>query len=202
MFTRSEISTRLKRQAILATGLFVFAVLAVSLAGQAGEGLVALTTAAPSCDDGSGDIYVDCGNGTVTDTRSGLVWLKNAKCFNATEWHDAMLTTAGLSTGRCGLTDGSAPGDWRLPTRDEWEAMTATATGCSPFLTNDDGTACWSDDPAGSSFENVQTAFYFSATTSEFSVDFVYFINMFNGFIDNGESKTGEDFFWPVRGGQ
>ena len=40
---------------------------------QASGGVVALQTADPSCPDDSGDIYVDCGNGTVTDNRTGLV---------------------------------------------------------------------------------------------------------------------------------
>jgi hypothetical protein len=43
----------------------------------------------PACFDNT-SCYVNCGNGTVTDTRTGL-----------------------------GLTDDSSPGDWRLPTEDE-----------------------------------------------------------------------------------
>ena len=48
---------------------------------SAGDGVVALQTAAPTCPDDSGDRYVDCDNGTVTDNETGLVWLANADCF-------------------------------------------------------------------------------------------------------------------------
>ena len=30
--------------------------------------------------------FVDCGNGTVTDTQTGLIWLKKANCFAPQDW--------------------------------------------------------------------------------------------------------------------
>ena len=30
--------------------------------------------------------YVDCGNGTVTDTVTGLIWLKQADCLGINDW--------------------------------------------------------------------------------------------------------------------
>ena len=48
----------------------------------AGDGVVALQTAASSCADPTNtDRYIDCGNGTVTDNDTGLVWLKQANCL-------------------------------------------------------------------------------------------------------------------------
>lgn len=55
------------------------------------------------------------GDGTVTDNLTGLIWLQNAGCFGYREWVDALTDAATLSSGACGLTDGSRPGDWRLP---------------------------------------------------------------------------------------
>jgi hypothetical protein len=59
----------------------LFLLVAIPPTSLAGDGVVALQTADPSCPDDSGKIYVDCGNGTVTDNRTGLVWLKNADCL-------------------------------------------------------------------------------------------------------------------------
>jgi hypothetical protein len=76
--------------------------------------------------------------GTVTDCRTGLVWLQNANCKQASNgitpdtegtltWKNAMKWSAGLGHGTCGLNDGSGPGDWRLPTKTEWMAMIQNA---------------------------------------------------------------------------
>jgi len=93
--------------------------------------LVVITGAAlvgTGCDSATDDMinpppadrFVDNGDGTVTDTNTGLVWLKDAYCFGLPgpydNWNDAMALVAGLSDGQCGLADGSSPGDWRLPT--------------------------------------------------------------------------------------
>src|SRR6266571_8359523 len=89
--------------------------------------------------------YVDCGNGTVTDTETGLVWLKQSNCLSSANWEAAKKAVVGLKNGDCMLTDGSSTGDWRLPTQKEWETTMekALALGCSgPTLTNDAGTGC------------------------------------------------------------
>ena len=194
-------------------GVFLGAVLSLPSSGLAGEGFVALQTADPSCPDESGNTYVDCDNGTVTDNRTGLVWLKNAFCFNSQmSWLDAMAITAGLAdlSGNdpddCGLSDGSSPGEWRLPTKADWEAMVGDANGvrggltCNPAITNDEGTAC-SQEGAGSSFTNVFGLYYCSSTTV--SSDWTKYQAMLlsDGGLDPID-KTLSCMIWPVRGGQ
>lgn len=103
--------------------------------------------------------YCDGGNGTVTDTVTGLIWLKQANCFPMTYWKHANEVANTLASGSCGLTDGSSPGDWRLPTTLEWQNTInrALALGChtvpsvaSRFaLTDRLGTRCFLD-PLGS----------------------------------------------------
>lgn len=78
--------------------------------------------------------FVDCGNGTVTDTVTGLIYLKNADCFTSQNWPTANQSAAGLADGSCGLTDGSGAGDWRLQTREEWEGILAPACPSAPGL--------------------------------------------------------------------
>ncbi|MBU5612949.1 DUF1566 domain-containing protein [Geomonas azotofigens] len=63
--------------------------------------------------------FTDNGNGTLTDTLTGLVWLKNANCFGPVAWQQALDAANALASGSCGLTDASAAGDWRLPNRKE-----------------------------------------------------------------------------------
>ncbi len=80
----------------------------------------------PACWDNT-NRYVDCGNGTVMDTVTNLLWLKNANCYGIQNYANANGAAAGLADGACGLTDGSAAGDWRLPTKVEWEETIARA---------------------------------------------------------------------------
>lgn len=64
----------------------------------------------------------DNGDGTVTDTLTGLIWLKQADCINAA-WAEAMAAVSALASGQCGLTDGSAAGNWRMPNRNEMQSL-------------------------------------------------------------------------------
>lgn len=59
--------------------------------------------------------FRDNGDGTVTDHLTGLVWLQFANCFDLRTWEEALADANSLADGACGLSDGSAPGDWRLP---------------------------------------------------------------------------------------
>jgi hypothetical protein len=61
-------------------------------------------------------------NGTVTDTLTGLVWLKQANAIHL-PWADAVAAVNGLASGQCGLTDGSVAGQWRMPTRNEMQSL-------------------------------------------------------------------------------
>jgi Protein of unknown function (DUF1566) len=143
--------------------------------------------------------YVDCGNGTVTDTVTGLIWLKQSNCFPAGDWDEAKKSAAGLKNGDCGLTDGSSAGDWRLPTITEWEATMKNAKDlkcAGPVLTNDAGTACIT--AGSSSFSGVDADYFWSSTAEGTTVSF--------GDLDHGNLLRGNSInalrVWPVRGGQ
>lgn len=138
----------------------------------------------------------------MTDTVTGLIWLSDAACLGFHDWAAANGGAAALANGQCGLTDNSSPGDWRLPTRDEWSATIARAValGCTlPSLTNDAGTACLSVGP--SSFAGV--ASYdgcWSSTTYEIGPILAWFADLFHGrFFDSVKDYTLR--VWPVRGG-
>ena len=152
--------------------------------------------------------YQDRGNGTVTDTVTGLIWLKDGGCFKTlapTSWAAANEAAAVLADGQCGLSDGSSAGDWRLPTKEEWEATIAQAValGCTvdkaPSLTNTAGSDCYNLGPQP--FANVQSNFYWSSTTDRFGVNgtsSAWGVNLGTGIV-YGSYKPGYHYVWPVR---
>ena len=150
--------------------------------------------------------YVDCGNGTVTDTVTGLIWLKQPNCLPTSTWVDGNQSARGLKDGACGLTDKSSEGDWRLPTKEEWLATIARAVGLgcptlflnTPALTDDAGTGCYNTG-AGSSFAGVLFG-YWSSTSEQLLPSTAFLVSLPGGYII-GSVKTTVVGVWPVRGG-
>jgi hypothetical protein len=62
--------------------------------------------------------FIDNSDGTLYDTVTGLFWLKEADCINAS-WSGAITAVNNLASGQCGLTDSSTAGQWRMPNRFE-----------------------------------------------------------------------------------
>jgi len=179
--------------------------------------LVLFGTCAYAADCNSGGRYEYLGDGTVQDCRTGLIWLRNATCTDASNgvapdpnngsitWYKAMKWAAGLQDGLCSLTDGSAAGDWRLPTKTEWMAMVAYAkqraypTG--PSLTNGAGSAQWT---AGDVFTGVNIIgdYWMSTTLLDYPDDtYAWYVFMGTGFVD-AHPKSWTLNAWPVRDGQ
>lgn len=158
----------------------------------------------PACADHT-NRYVDCGNGTVTDTVTGLIWLENANCFGSQDWASAINSAAQLEDGQCGLSDGSKPGDWRLPTRAEWDATIARAValGCTtPSLTNIAGKGCHADGTgAFSGMQIDDDVFYWSSSSLKGlpGSAWIAYLNVGNTIFDFMDVSN---FVWPVRGGQ
>lgn len=163
----------------------------------------------PPCFD-NGNRYVNCGNGAVTDTHTGLIWLQDAGCLGSLTWAEANQAAAGLENGQCGLTDGSKAGDWRLPSNAEWLAMVDAARNhpqlqCrNPTLTDDSGSNCFGDG-SGSSFMNVSFDGYWSSTTDSQSSGLrpdatkAGTMPLSAGVLATFFSKTVAQPVWPVR---
>lgn len=172
---------------------------------QGDPGLPAQKADGP-CYNDNRNRYQDCGNGTVTDTVTGLIWLKQADCLGLKYWAAANTAAGNLEHGQCGLTDNSSAGDWRLPTKEEWDATIAYAAGpdlnCTeakaPSLTNTFGNACYSDS-AEQPFTGASIIYWSSASYADFP-GFSWFADLYYGFTRYGGSSS--DFgVWPVRGG-
>jgi hypothetical protein len=141
--------------------------------------------------------FNDLGNGTVQDSTTGLIWLKDANCFGRMFFDAANAAAASLASGQCGLTDGSTAGDWRLPTKEEWQAFIDT-NYTNPVLSNAAGTNKWSQ---GDAFDNVgKHKGFWSSTTSVDSTSVVWYVNMGDGLMGK-LTKRYNVTVWPVRDG-
>ena len=154
----------------------------------------------PACVSGSVR-FVNCGNGTVTDSMTGLIWLETAHCVQSTwQYLTAHNFASALEDGQCGLTDGSRPGDWRLPTKEEWEAVVdpACASGGPGIVGNGSSGGCFVASPWAS---DVAAAYYWSSTTYADNT-----AQAWTGDLTAGQTtrylKISNLRVWPVRGGE
>lgn len=133
--------------------------------------------------------FTDNLDGTVTDNMTGLIWLKDANCFERRTWTDALSDCDGLADGSCGLIDGSSAGEWRLPNVRELHSLIDFGNE-DPAL------------PSGHPFSNPISLGHWSSTTYVFnnSTDFAWNVHMSNGFMSSG-IKVNKYFVWPVRDG-
>jgi len=126
-------------------------------------------------------------NGTVTDNRTGLIWLQDANCaaVSPKTWANALTSCNSLASGTCGLADGSTAGQWRLPNRFELESLLDLQKAL-PAL------------PTGHPFSSVQPVFYWSATTYADDPSSAWVVDLIDGFV-NAPGKTNTYYVWPVR---
>ncbi|WP_130472449.1 DUF1566 domain-containing protein, partial [Candidatus Magnetaquicoccus inordinatus] len=105
--------------------------------------------------------------GTVTDHLTGLVWLRQADCYPGSDWTTALNQANNLSSGQCGLSDGSGVGMWRLPNRKELSSLLDLGRE-NPALPN--------DHP----FLNPQFTNYWTSTTASFYTDKAFMVSFAN----------------------
>ena len=143
--------------------------------------------------------FTDNEDGTVTDNLTGLILLKDANCFGQRTWANALTDCNNLGDGDCGLTDGSAPGDWRLPNMRELQSLIHYGVH-GPALPNTAGTGHWTE---GDPFTDVQDrgSFYWTSTTSAIVNNFVWMIFIEQGYTQVASKTNDFPYVWPVRDG-
>ncbi len=117
--------------------------------------------------------FTDNGNGTVTDTVTGLMWTKDANPFGRLNWKDAM--------SRCSSFSISGIDGWLLPSKDELEAIYHAIQGGHPFT-------------------GVQASYYWSSTPYPDMADHACGVHMGNVYVHH--RKAPYSHVWPVRAGQ
>lgn len=129
----------------------------------------------------SGERFVDNGNGTVNDSQTGLMWLKDAGAIGRTEWSNAVEVCESMHFG--------SYSDWRLPNARELESLVSYSTNSPPV----------SPDV----FDNVkftQDAAYWTSTT--FAEDSDQAVEChFDTACQYPQYKTNSRYVWPVRSG-
>jgi len=150
--------------------------------------------------------FVDCGNGTVQDTQTGLIWLKNASCLTQSSWAAANRRAAALADGTadgiaCGLSDGSTAGMWRLPTIEELQAIVYPYPSlCNPALPAATGTGCYSTGAWATEVRSTYYDFYWSSSPSNGGAGAWGVYLGRGGYFDNMGKIYGWAM-WPVRAG-
>jgi quinol monooxygenase YgiN len=126
-------------------------------------------------------------NGTIRDRLTGLVWLKDADAFGFKTWSHALACCNALENGDVGLSDGSKPGDWRLPNIREIESLVDYGR-VGPCL------------PQGHEqfFTRVRPSSYWTSTTVMSGPAQAMFIILGVG-PSIFEDKDHQFFVWPVR---
>ena len=132
--------------------------------------------------------FTDNGDGTVKDNLTGLIWLKNPACFGASNWTQALADANTLASGSCGLTDGSAAGDWRLPNVKELQSLIDYGHFNTAL-------------PSGHPF-SVYNWGHWSSTSSAGNPDGAWAVGISNGSVGGFLKSDASWYVWPVRGGQ
>jgi len=136
--------------------------------------------------------FVDNQDGTVTDNLTELIWLKNTNCFGMTDWISANQRVKRLKDGDCGpdptlmLSDGSSPGDWRLPTMSELCTLIDFSKR-DPAL------------PTGHMFAAVPSGYHWSATTLEHYSGVAWIVYFESGTTCYENVKNQAGHILPVR---
>lgn len=132
--------------------------------------------------------YTDNGDGTITDNRTGLMWVKDgnsAGCNNGgiLSWYEA--------ASFCENLDYAGYTDWRLPSIDELKSIVDKTTS-SPTI----NTTCFPNTKSGGYYW-----YYWSSTTGLSDGAFACYVDFYDGNVD--DSYTANSLYVrPVRGGQ
>ena len=150
--------------------------------------------------------FTDPGDGTVTDTLTGLMWLKDANCMashyasvdqdtvssspgNGTvTWQHALDFVATINSGIRPLC-AAGYADWRLPNRKELHSLIDYGQ-FNPAL------------PTAHPFSNVELLYYWTSTNDSDTRE-AWFVDLGHGQVlkDFKSVYSAEKWVWPVRGG-
>ncbi|MBF0097238.1 MAG: DUF1566 domain-containing protein [Magnetococcales bacterium] len=121
---------------------------------------------------------VDNEDGTMTDTRAGLIVVKSA-CLDQDPWEQSVAMVSRIGDGQCGLADESQAGDWRLPSKEEL-----------PFLLE------WEKSGL---FSVARGRSYWSSTLHFGDDALAWYVDLRSGYVDHVNRRQTRHHVWPVR---
>ena len=140
--------------------------------------------------------FHDNGDGTVTDTNTGLMWQQDTSPGGAYTWQQALsycenliLNNNGEWTSGTPNTSGVKYDDWRLPNRNELQSIVDYERYAPSINTT--------------FFPNTRLDFYWSSTTFSISRSYAWLFYFQNGLLCNGDkSYAFYSYVRAVRSGQ
>lgn len=140
--------------------------------------------------------FVDNGDGTILDTHTGLIWLKNADAINDEEFIDAAEIVANLQHDEIpSLQDNSQPGDWRIPSLAELQGLTDLRFH-DPCISDFTGENQW-HEIFDDDFENINSEYYWTSDSS--GILGLYKVVYLNDGSVHDRNETSDSYIWPVR---
>lgn len=128
--------------------------------------------------------FVDNGDGTVTDNRTGLMWIKDANCFAAADWSGALGNIKKLNSGQKACKDLAVSFvDWALPNRHELRSL----------IDHQSDLPALPENP----FLDLQPL-YWTSTTVAGHPELAFDLHLGSGDLQGGEKKLLRST-WPVR---
>jgi hypothetical protein len=143
--------------------------------------------------------YVDNGDGTITDMKTGLTWEKLSRDGSIHEY-STFYTWTNAFTKITSLNTASFAGhtDWRLPTVNELQTV-AHYGAVDPAVDAAFNTSCAASCTV-LTCSCTQSDAYWSSTTYEDDPPYAWFVNFFDGFV-YGLLKPNGRYVRAVRGG-
>lgn len=133
--------------------------------------------------------YTDNGDGTITDTSTGLVWQKCSDGLSGTTCITGTIATATWTNALayCNANTAGLPGtNWRLPNVYELYSLIDFGGAAAPYIN-------------ATYFPATQSSYYWSSTTFPANKTGAMYVNFFSGSA-SFNNKSGSGYVRCVRG--
>ena len=132
--------------------------------------------------------FTDNGDGTVTDNKSGLVWVKNPHTDLPDQFKDRMTLKEAIQA--CKKLKFAGKNDWRLPTVEELRELVDYTRGVG-------------NEPAIDTkvFPDTKTSWYLTSTPVVWSTDTVWYVGFLYGSV-LCDYEDNDYYVRPVRSSQ
>ncbi len=136
-----------------------------------------------------GERFIDNKDGTITDTKTGLIWVKNPHTDLLEKFKSSMPWQPAIDA--CKELDFAGHKDWRLPTAEELISIIDWDAGAKD------------NEPTIDTkfFPDTKTRYYWTITPCPWSVDSARVVYFYNGNVYGG-GKGSSYYVRPVRSSQ